>query len=76
MSGVDPAPKGTTIRTVFVGQSCAGTGVTATNSNKTAPMARTGNRYVVAVVIWDMIYAGRLALIAAILYCGGNLTRV
>src|SRR5262245_10519540 len=38
MSGVDPGPKGTTIRTVLVGQLCAGSGVAAPNSSRSAPM--------------------------------------
>src|SRR6187549_347564 len=70
MSGVDPAPNGTTIRTVFPGQSCAGAGAAA--ANKSAMTAYFGSRYIESTElrpIWD-----RLALSAAILYCGDNLT--
>src|SRR5215467_12982271 len=38
MSGVDPGPKGTTIRTVFAGQSCADAEVAAASTNKKAPI--------------------------------------
>src|SRR4029079_10811304 len=75
-AGVDPAPNGTTIRTVFPGQSCAGAGVPAANKTKSAVTAyfRSRYRYIESTElrpIWD-----RLALSAAILYCGDNLTRV
>src|SRR4249920_741638 len=74
MSGVDPAPNGTTIRTVFPGQSCAGAGAAAANRNKSAVTAYFGSRYIESTglrPIWD-----RLALSAAILYCGDKLRRV
>jgi hypothetical protein len=50
MSGVDPGPKGTTIRTVFAGQSCAGADPAATNS-EIATMAPFNKRCAVAAVI-------------------------
>jgi len=71
MSGVDPGPKGTTIRTVLVGQFCAGSDVAVPSSSKNA--------------VYDAGYCthpgirstrGQLALMAAILYCGSDPTRV
>jgi hypothetical protein len=40
MSGVEPAPNGTTMRTVLGGQSCAGAGTAAASSNKSAIVRR------------------------------------
>jgi len=74
MLGVDPAPNGTTIRTVFPGQSCAGAGAAAADKNKSAMTAYFGSRYTESTElrpIWD-----RLVLSAVILYCGDNLARV
>jgi hypothetical protein len=74
MSGVDPAPNGTIIRTLFPSQSCAPRVAAAANRNKSAVTAYFGSRYIESIElrpIWD-----RLALSAAILYCGDNLKRV
>src|SRR5262245_30994849 len=68
MSGVDPAPNGTTIRTAFPGQSCAGTAHAVASRNKRDVTAYLGSRYIEGIElrpIWD-----RLALSTAILYCG------
>src|SRR5262249_19110386 len=72
MSGVDPGPNGTTIRTVFGGQSCAANPAIKTGSSKSPAMTRFAIRYNVAQVIGDVPGAAWLALIAAILYCGGD----
>jgi hypothetical protein len=72
MSGVDPGPNGTTIRTVFAGQPCAAAAVVTAKSSKSSAMTRFDNRYIVATVIEDVPSGEWLALAAAILYCGGN----
>ena len=68
------AAHGTTIRTVFPGQSCAGTGPAAVSKNKSAVTAHFGNRYIENTGLWPIW--DRLALRAAILYCGDNLRQV
>jgi hypothetical protein len=49
MSGVDPAPNGTIILTVFPGQSCAGTGAAAANRSKSAVTAYFESRYIESI---------------------------
>src|SRR6516165_6314226 len=67
-SGVDPGPKGTTIRTIFVGQSCDVAGTAAPRNSKRVPMMVCR-----AVIDRDL---GQFALMGAILNFGSNLVRV
>src|SRR5262245_44408247 len=74
MSGVDPAPNGTTMRTTFPGQSCAGAAAAVASRNKSTVTAYFGSRYIESIELRPVL--DRLALDDAILYCGANLTRV
>src|SRR5215471_11721394 len=75
-SGVDPGPKGTTIRTVFVGQSCADAVAPRASTARSVARACFAARNTASAFIEGELCSVRLALVGAILYCGDRRTRV
>src|SRR4249919_2769509 len=75
ISGVDPGPNGTMIRTVFVGQSCASAD-SAGRSRKSENTIRLSMEVSRADVMATFTEGVQLAMANAILYCGGILMRV